>query len=184
MPPSAAPGRFIALYFDDLDTTAGDVLQARDAAAQYLTSNLQPKDRVAIFTTDKMLSDFTSDRKQIHDALFLLRASPQSSRNIHDCPKLSDYQAQQITDFEEDTQIDAWQVAMDEVNALCPALKGMPLDLLKGHVLMLARGIRAETETQTRANVEQIDRVVKYTAQMPGQHTVILVSSGFLTEDA
>jgi VWFA-related protein len=183
-PPVAPPGRFIALYFDDLNTTAGDMIQARDAAAQYLASNLQPKDRVAIFTTDQMLSNFTSDQKQIHDALFLLRARPQSQKNMHDCPKLSDYQAQQIADFDSDYNIDAWTVALDEANALCPALKGELPDVAKGQVLMKAREIHTETETEARVNVEQIDRVVKYTAQMPGQRTVILVSSGFLTEDA
>lgn len=183
-PPIAAPGRFIALYFDDLDVSIGDMMQARDAADSYLASNLQPKDRVAIITTDKMLSDFTSDRKQLHDALFLLRASPQSLNNIHDCPKLSDYQAQQISDYDSDYSIDAWAVALDEAYALCPALRTEPLDGVKTQVLMKAREIGTEIETQARANVEQIDRVVKYTAQMPGQRTVILVSSGFLTEDA
>jgi VWFA-related protein len=184
LPPAAAPGRFIALYFDDLSTTAGDMMLARDGAAQYLASSLQPKDRVAIFTTEAMLSDFTSDRKQIHDALFLLRASPQSQKNTHDCPELSDYQAQQIAENDSDYGIDAWAVALDEAHIRCPAFNREPADVYASQILINARSVLAEAETQSRANVEQIDRVVKYTAQMPGQRTVILVSSGFLTKDA
>lgn len=172
-------------------------MQARDAAAQYLASNLQPKDRVAIFTTDKMLSDFNSDRKQIHDALFLLRASPRSQKNSHDCPKISDYQAQQMSAFSEAQGNDAWKVALDEVQQ-CPGMittmpqpgppganvPPPPPPFLIGQLRMMAREILFQVETQAQANVEQIDRVVKYMAQMPGQRTVILVSSGFLTEDA
>jgi VWFA-related protein len=57
------PGKFLALYFDDLTTPFEDLARARDAADHYLAAHLQPKDRVGIFTSEKMLSDFTSDPK-------------------------------------------------------------------------------------------------------------------------
>ena len=34
--PAAAPGRFLALYFDDLNSSDADMIQARDAADHYL----------------------------------------------------------------------------------------------------------------------------------------------------
>src|ERR1700735_2037997 len=67
------PGRFLALYFDDQYTSDNDMVQVRKAADDYLAASLQPEDRVAIFSSEAMLSDFTSDPKQIHDALSRLR---------------------------------------------------------------------------------------------------------------
>jgi len=39
-PPPALPGKFIAFYFDDLNTSDADMIQARDAADRYLAENL------------------------------------------------------------------------------------------------------------------------------------------------
>ena len=91
------PGRFLALYFDDQYTSDNDMVQVRRAADDYLAANLQPADRVAIFTSGAMLSDFTSDPKQIHEALSRLRASGRAPALGHDCPDLTDYQALEMT---------------------------------------------------------------------------------------
>ena len=69
-----AGGRFIAFYFDDLNSSDAELMQARDGADRYLAASLQPNDRVALFSSDKVLSDFTSDHDQIHQALMQLRA--------------------------------------------------------------------------------------------------------------
>jgi VWFA-related protein len=60
----ALPGRFLALYFDDLYTSDSDMVQVRQAADAYLAANLQPTDRVAIFTSGAMLTDFTLTRSR------------------------------------------------------------------------------------------------------------------------
>src|ERR1700677_4795881 len=54
---ASEPERFVALYFDDLNTSDGDMMAARDAADRYLVANLRASDHVAIFTTGKILSD-------------------------------------------------------------------------------------------------------------------------------
>ena len=89
-PGSAMPRRFLALYFDDLNTPAADLIRARDAADHYLATHLQPGDRVGIFTSGTSLSDFTDDPKQIHEALFKLHASPLSLNlaKRQDCPEI------------------------------------------------------------------------------------------------
>ena len=96
-PPPALPGKFIAFYFDDLNTSDADMIQVRDAADHSLAANLQPQDRVAIFSSREMLSDFTADPKQIHDALFKLHVSGRALTRMHECPDLSDSQALEIT---------------------------------------------------------------------------------------
>ena len=98
---SVLPQRFLALYFDDLNMTDTAVVQVREAADRYLAANLQPGDRVGLFTSGNSLVDFTGDPKQIHDGLLKLHASPLVLRP-HDCPEISDYQAQQILEFDDE----------------------------------------------------------------------------------
>ena len=88
---------------------------ARDAAEHYISTDLQPQDRVAVFTTGAMLTDFTSDPKLLHEALLKLRTSPRSRTLDHDCPQLSDFQAQQIMENPNNQNIDAWKVANTEL---------------------------------------------------------------------
>jgi VWFA-related protein len=67
--PPAMPSNFVALYFDDLNTADLDMIYARDAADRYLAANLQVKDRVAIFASGQMLSDFSVDLRKIRATL-------------------------------------------------------------------------------------------------------------------
>jgi VWFA-related protein len=184
-PLSAMPHRFLALYFDDLNTSATDLIRARDAADHYLAANLQPGDRVGIFTSGQSLSDFTSDPKQIHEALFKLHASPLSlaQANKQDCPDLSDYQAQQIIDYESDPKIDAWQIAIDQAKN-DPRCVRVPQDTPgepERYIATLARRVIEQALAQARANLQALGQVVKYVSQMPGQRNVLLVSPGFLS---
>jgi VWFA-related protein len=169
----ALRGKFLALYFDDLNTSESDMMQVRDAADKYLASNVQPEDRVAIFTSGKMLTDFTTDPKQLHDALFKLHASVRALNRVGECPQLSDYQAQQIARFEDDQTIDEWKVALDEMKSQCPNPNPVPI------IQMLARDIESHAEILARSNLKELEQVVNYISHMPGQRTIVLVSPGF-----
>ena len=230
----ARPTTFLALYFDDLNTSFADMSAARDAAEHYLSTNLQPQDRVAVFTTEAMLMDFTSDAKLLHEALLKLRVNPRSRTLDHDCPQLSDFQAQQIMESPNNQNIDAWKVANTEFAACdtgsqpqamaggagssggmpsgnsaglspggggsSPAGPGSSMPGTSGGsaigagalvagfgsnlILQRARTVTEQALVQARANLYAIERAVTYTSQMPGQRTVILVSSGFLSQSA
>ena len=68
------PGNFLALYFDDLNTSDMDMIYARGAAEIAIWPPIfDPRDRTAIFTSGQMLSDFTVDPQQIHTTLARLR---------------------------------------------------------------------------------------------------------------
>jgi VWFA-related protein len=196
--PAVEPERFLALYFDDLNSSDSDMIQARDAADHYLSSNLQARDRVAIFTSGQVLSDFTSDPKQLHEALLKLRANPQA----HYCPDLSDYQALQITQNNQE----ALDVANDEVKHCAGGVLVGPAGAPSGGrgsglmnssaspeggsgggiaqvvVQTLAQNIVNQAEMQARANLQQLERVVAYISPKSGEHIVVLVSPGFLSQ--
>ena len=190
---SALPGRFLALYFDDLYTSDLDTMQVRRAADDYLAANLQPTDRVAIFASGEMLSDFTSDPKQIHEAVSRLRPSGRAPAPA--CPDLSDYQALEMTKTAGNVDLnnpwntsDAWGLAFQEgLQREClPCTKScsVPARIAnKDFLLNRATTVVGQDEILTRSNLQELEQVVKYTAQMPGQRTVIFASPGFLLAD-
>ncbi len=190
---STLPGRFLALYFDDQYTSDNDLVQVRKAADDYLAASLQPADRVAIFTSGAMLSDFTSDPKQIHEALSRLRASGRAPGPGHDCPDLSDYQALEMTRTRAPEPLsgppepiialnNAWGLAYQEIIARNCVPSFHPL-AIKNFLLGQAFKVVGQAEILTRSNLRELEEVVKYTAQMPGQRTVIFGSPGFLLQD-
>jgi VWFA-related protein len=188
MAPSATE-RSIAFYFDDLNTSDSDLMRARDAADHLLAVSLHPHDRVAVFTEEEMLSDFTSDPAQINDALFRVRASVRSLARVHECPDLSAYQALEITQSN-DTESDAWKAAWAEArtcalrsfashqdsNALKPDNASMTA------IRMLAQRTVSQSETLSSATLQQLDQVVKNLASMRGQRSVVLISPGFVSQ--
>jgi len=192
---SALPGRFLALYFDDLYTSDLDMIQVRRAADEYLAAHLQPTDRVAIFSSGAMLSDFTSDPKQIHEALSRLRASGRAPAPGHDCPDLSDYQALEMTKTAGRVDLnnpwntgDAWGLAFQEASQrdCLPCRGSCPLPARianKSFLLNRAFTVMGQDEILTRSILQELEEVVKYTSQMPGQRTVIFGSPGFLLAD-
>lgn len=187
----------MALYFDDLNTTAEDLMRARSAAEQCLSANLRPQDRIGIFTSDQVLSAFTNDQKQLHDALAKLHISSHSLSQDRTCPNLSDYQAYEITRFQLDTSTDAWKAALDEAyrqgcggrnenqadnaqplpaNSLPkisdPAEQTQPtsqgFDPAAAPILVLAQRIVEQAELQARSNLQELRQVVTYVSKLPG----------------
>jgi VWFA-related protein len=203
-PSPSAPGRFLAFYFDDLNTTEVELSYAREAAGRYVSENLQPNDRVAVFTSGKMLTNFTSNHRQIQEALAQLNVNTRAlNAGDMNCPNLSDYQALQIVQNPNNQGIDAWKVALDEMQHCRggasapvspssvergstgqpsgPSSVGQPNQQFV-QVLQVATSIVNQAEILGRSNLQQIEQVVKYVSQMPGQRVVILVSPGFLTQ--
>lgn len=97
---SDAPApRTIALFFDDTHGAAAYLQNARNAAARFLDSSLQPADLVGIFTTSGAeIVDFTADRAALADSLARLHLhSPGGARPVSVCPSLSEFEAFAIT---------------------------------------------------------------------------------------
>ena len=187
--PTAHRERFIALYFDNLNSSDADLMLARDAADHFLATGIQPNDRVAIFSAEKMLSDFTSDPHQFHAALMQLHSSTLGSPREHSCPDLSDYQAFEILQTN-DPESEAWKVALAE-SKTCPLRSfASSQDPGASHpdpdsvvaIGLLAQKIVDRTQSLTRATFEQLGQVVRLISRAPGERSVVLVSPGFLTQ--
>jgi VWFA-related protein len=181
-PRLAPPERFLAFYFDNLNTSTAALMQGRDAADRLLAAGLRPQDRVAIFTTDKMLSDFTSDPKQIHEALQQIQPSPRAQGRSMECPDLTDYQALQVlSTSDRDLNSGAWILALAELKGC--GWGDLPLLMQIKQIETEARRVVDNSQISTRVNLQQFEQVVKFISNLPGQRTVILVSPGFLPEN-
>jgi VWFA-related protein len=176
------PQNFFILYFDDLYTYESDLILARAAADKYLAAHIQPNDRVAIFTSAAMLSDFTADPQQLHDALQKLRASPRGLTRFANCPQLSDYQASEIArTIQYDPTNEAWKVAMNDAYR-CSQNTSAPEPIVEASVRAEARQIEDQARTLTQSNMDGLEHAVAAISQMPGHRTVILVSPGFMSD--
>jgi VWFA-related protein len=173
--------RYLAFYFDNLHASQTDLQAARDAAGRYFASSLGPTDHVAIVTPEATLVDFTTDTVLIRDALRKLQVGSHARNKDIDCPKLSDYQASQITEFPDNLNLDSWIAARDDaVN--CGGTAIAPKASPSGLILIQARAIVSQNEVLTRASLDGIDRLVQHLAQVPsGRRGIVLVSPGFLT---
>ncbi len=91
-----APIHRIAYLFDDVNSTANDLVQARNAVEKRV-STIQPGESLAIFTiSGQGTQDFTSDQDRLRAALAQLKARPPSVGLVGDCPPIDYYIANQV----------------------------------------------------------------------------------------
>ena len=188
-PEAQGPGklRFFALYFDNLNTSADQMIHARDAANAYLAEHLGPNDRVAVLTTDKVLTDFTNDPKKIHDALFQLQASARVKPHVRQCPDLTDYQALQILESN-DPRSDAWMAAWAETKACQVSAVSSDSDSpypdqrAMVAIQMIARKLVVQAHILAESNLDALRQLVNYLSRLPGERAVLVISPGFLSQ--
>lgn len=178
---ATTPGRYMALYFDDMYSPWEDLARTRDAADKYLATSLQPGDRAGVFTASGQGNlDFTSDLGALHTALLHLRQHPNLLLRPDDCPMINPHQAYQIMAHKDQ---DALDIAAEEIVA-CRYdndqryLNSATMEA-RGYAEQLYQSFLSETETTLRG----IGQVVRRMSILPGERSIILISSGFFGED-
>jgi VWFA-related protein len=180
---NATARNFQALYFDDLQMKFEDIARARDAADRYLATKLTAADRAGIFTSSGQDNlDFTDDRSKLHEALFKLRPRPMIPTETHSCPDIGDYQAYLIVQQRESFATD---IAIQEVIwCNCQSGGGAAQQMCSAQAPNLveveATQVLNQWETQSEAVLRGLEQVIRRTALLPGQHSVIFLSPGFL----
>ena len=178
MPVSAAR-RFLAIYFDDVNTAFEGLVRSRDAADHFLTGHAQPGDRVALFTSSgqKQL-DFTDDLAKIHQALLDLRPRPIIGQDTS-CGAIPPYEAYLIVEHQDPM---ATAVAADEI--LICQYQGNTQFASQAQAMVPGEAIRALSlsETESTAALRGIESIVRRMTSLPGQRSMVIVSAGFLTE--
>ena len=198
-PASATPQRFVALFFDDQHTDVEGIGRTRDAAWRYVTTSVRAQDRVAILTaTGKGQLDFTDDRGKLHEALLHLLPRAHST-NV--CPEIDDYEAYLVFKMHSPDALavlhaDAIRCECLHTSTTTDAATERPIENgePKGRSYtdcdvaasregeFAAEGVWNEAEILSQQSLGAIERSVRRMAAMPGQRSLVLVSTGFLTE--
>ena len=201
-PPAAPPQRFIAFFIDDLHGKPEEFWRSRDAAWRFVSTSIRPQDHLAIFSASgKHTVDFTGDQAKIHDALFHLSFRRLLSGG---CPEIDDFEAYMVT---KEQASDALAVLHAEAaqctcgegsgelgspnpmqekpsmmqqmgggkNATCERISGREAE-------SRANEIWVSSENQAKHSLQALENSVSRLAAMPGRRSLVLVSSGFLTE--
>ncbi len=174
---------FQALYFDDLQMTFEDIARARDAADRYLAATLTAADRAGIFTPSGQGNlDFTDDRSKLHEALFKLQPRPIFPTDTNSCPDIGDYQAYLIV---QQHDLFATEIATQEyIQCTCPLGDAAALQQCSSLGANMVEGeatrVLNDWETQSEEVLRGLEQVIRRTALLPGQHSVIFLSPGFL----
>jgi VWFA-related protein len=185
-PANSTPRNYQALFFDDVQMKIEDIGHARDAADRYLAATLTPADRVGIFTSSGQNTvDFTDDRRKLHDALFSLRPRPVLGDDTQSCPNIGDYQAYLIVEQHDPFATD---VAADEAyQCNCTGMTGQAAQACQSQATNVvevdAVRVLEEWEMQFMAVLRGLEQVIRHTALLPGQRSIIFLSPGFITYD-
>ena len=167
--------RFVAYVFDDMHTTFGDLAMARAAAVKHLAEALKGADRAAIYTTSGQTAlDFTDDRDKLQETMNRIMPRSRLTGGISQCPDISPYMADLIQNKNDPIALAAAGREAVACGAASTAAQGQSL----------AQGVANQVLGVAEADVQVTLSVLKATVQrmaaMPGQRTVVLVSSGFL----
>jgi len=174
---AAAVEHSVAYLIDDIHLDAADWDQVRRAADSHLSS-LQPAVRTAIFTTSGQIAlDFTDDRTKLHETLFRIQPRHVASSAGNDCPEIDTYMADLIRNkHDEDALGAATENALDCAYGNDLRAAAAAENMAKA----TAQQQLASAEAQGRVILGAFQTALQRLAATPGQHTLVLVSPGFV----
>ena len=175
----ALPERIVVFLFDDMHLSFEDLAYAKKAGAQAFAGVLSGPNLAAVVSTSgKVNSGLTRDSAKLQSALASLLPRPAVRA---DCPDVDYYQADQMLNKHNPA---ANQDALAQVLNCNPGINpqtdmGVAVRLADA-AAHRALNIGAQDVQATLANITEI---VRRMANLPGQRTLILVSSGFVVAE-
>lgn len=200
----AASARSIALFFDDMSTTGGDLGRAKAAARRFLATYVHAGDRFAVFTSSGTREvPYTNDTSKLLAGIDAVQSHVRVSENgIAVCPRITPYQAYEIVNNLDPMAVQT--AATDTAN--CPdqmddfsgpanvtSAYGIPANA-DPQAVAIVSAVRAQAEqtwamvrVSTLATLQALNIAVDSLSRQPGSRMLVLASSGFLAgtmEDA
>jgi len=186
-PPKAEmerPSQFMALLFDDSDSSWEDLMRSRKAAENFINSSMPADERIAVYTVSGQDQiDFTDDRAKLRatmDKMQQRRISPVSPDGTGECPSVNYYEADQIVN---QNNSEALYVATQD--ALACAFQNDQRYLAQAAALAqsVAPRVLQAGDTQAQYATQRLKEVVRRMSAMPGTRSIIMISPGFMTPD-
>jgi VWFA-related protein len=172
------PQRFVSMMFDDVHMSMEDAVFVRDSARRFFES-LVPSDRVAISTTSGQVSrDFTADRDALQQSLLGIVSRPLTAHSPTECPDISYYQGDLITNKSDQQALDvATQDTLECAFNNDPRMWAAAQTLARNSAFHVVN----QGDSDTYYAYGHLGDLVRRLSSMPGQRVLVLVSPGFLS---
>ena len=183
---SSAPAsrhRSIALFIDDTHGGIRPLDQSKRAAEKFISSGMQPGDRVAIFTDSGAVTvDFTADSQALLAAVERIRLHVErGAAPLTECPVLTGYQAYVIANHL-DTR--ALEVAVAEAVACkCQPDDTACIAQQPQFVRDLATSVWDQSRGSSLTALDVLRIAVQHLAAAPEDRILVMLSPGFITGD-
>lgn len=166
----------LTYLFDDLNSTANDLTNARKAAEQAIDS-LAPGQLLGIYTlSGQGTQDFTADKERLRAAVRQLQPRPKYTSGPGACPPIDYYIADQIVTFNDGR---ALQMVTREVIACQFDGKAPPGTVAEQLAQQAANREVSFGEAQANLIVQTFNEVVRRVSSFAGQRSIVFLSPGF-----
>jgi VWFA-related protein len=180
---SLASARFIVFLFDDMHLSFEDLAHAKAAAAKLLDQAFTASDMTAVIAmSGKVNTGLTQDKAKLEAAIAGLQPRGLYQTSGAECPSIGPYQADQIENKHDPVALAA---ATEQVFSCAPGMDRIR-DQNIAERMAESTAMRALTLSHQDVQVTyaSMTEYVRRVAALPGQRTIILVSSGFLSLSA
>ena len=173
------PQRFVSMLFDDVHLSMEDSVFVRAAAMKFFGA-LAPSDRVAISTTSgEFTQDYTADHALLEKGLFQILSRPLTAHTSFDCPDMSYYEADLISN-----KNDVQAIAVAQQETLQCAFNGSTDPRAATAALAQAQAAAdralAEGDNESEYTYRHIQTAIQRMTGLPGQRVLVFVSPGFI----
>jgi VWFA-related protein len=191
--------RYVALYFDDLNTPFGDMRHVQLAAENFIRQGLSVNDKIALFTASGLQTvDFTTDAQGILNAIDSLRFHGRAIKSTG-CPLITPYDAYEIATEPHPSMVGGRGGAIVASSTGSPTYETILGEAVKCNCFDEANldlSCQAQQATLIQAESQQIwdsvrqmsqdtlatlQATIDSLAKAPGERVLVLASSGFLT---
>jgi len=195
--PSPPPRtRYVALYFDDLDTEVGEMRHVQLAAENFLRTGVGPNDKVALFTASGLQTvGFSPNAPEIITAVEELKFHGRAIKSSG-CPRITPYDAYVIS-TEPSPPVNSplrginvpggsptYQAVLSEALKCNCADTGNQdptcLAMQRQLILSESRSIWESVRAMSVQTLNSLQAAVESLANQPGERVRVLASSGFL----
>jgi VWFA-related protein len=191
--PSAPPRpRYVALYFDDLNTEFGDMRHVQLAAENFLRAGIGPGDRIALFTASGLQSvNFTPNAPEIISAVEELKFHGRAIKSSG-CPRITPYDAYVISTEPNPLMNDpsaeggspTYHAVLHEAvkcNCYDEGNVGLECAVMQKQVIESeSQQIWGSVRQMSQDTLNSLQDAVDSLADRPGERVLVLASSGFL----
>jgi VWFA-related protein len=192
--------RYIALFFDDLNTLFGDIRHVQLAAENFIGTGVSSGDKIALFTSSgSQTVDFTPNPPEIRDAIEKLKFRGRSLASPG-CPRITPHDAYEIATEPLPPIIPGasdvysagagagpptYQLLLQEaVQCNCIDETNLEATCVTQQQQMIqtqAKQMWESIRAMSKDTLNTVQGVVDYLAKRPGDRVLVLASSGFLT---